>query len=163
MKNLISNIRNGAAGGIILLFFSIQIIAIIGSLLFPDHFRYLNPANIAVLLKSMAPLGIMSLGVGILMISGEFDLSVGTLYTFCGIITASLVGGGLSVQGTGTESVYQMSPYLATLCGVLVGVMAGLLHGSVVNRFQIPSFIVTLGAMLLWKGATLLYLSLIHI
>ena len=126
MKNLISNIRNGAAGGIILLFFSIQIVAIIGSLLFPDHFRYLNPANIAVLLKSMAPLGIMSLGVGILMISGEFDLSVGTLYTFCGIITASLVGGGLSVQGTGTESVYQMSPYLATLCGVLVGVMAGL-------------------------------------
>ena len=157
MKNLISNIRNGAAGGIILLFFSIQIIAIIGSLLFPDHFRYLNPANIAVLLKSMAPLGIMSLGVGILMISGEFDLSDGTLYTFCGIITASLVGGGLSVQGTGTESVYQMSPYLATLCGVLVGVMAGLVHGSVVNRFQIPSFIVTLGAMLLWKGATLLY------
>ena len=123
MKNLISNIRNGAAGGIILLFFSIQIIAIIGSLLFPDHFRYLNPANIAVLLKSMAPLGIMSLGVGILMISGEFDLSVGTLYTFCGIITASLVGGGLSVQGAGTESVYQMSPYLATLCGVAVGVM----------------------------------------
>ena len=157
MKNLISNIRHGPAGGIILLFFSIQIVAIIGSLLFPDHFRYLNPANIAVLLKSMAPLGIMSLGVGILMISGEFDLSVGTLYTFCGIITASLVGGGLSVQGTGTESVYQMSPYLATLCGVLVGVMAGLLHGSVVNRFQIPSFIVTLGAMLLWKGATLLY------
>ena len=157
MKNLISNIRHGPAGGIILLFFSIQIIAIIGSLLFPDHFRYLHPANIAVLLKSMAPLGIMSLGVGILMISGEFDLSVGTLYTFCGIITASLVGGGLSVQGTGTESVYQMSPYLATLCGVLVGVMAGLLHGSVVNRFQIPSFIVTLGAMLLWKGATLLY------
>ncbi len=157
MKNLISNIRHGPAGGIILLFFSIQIIAIIGSLLFPDHFRYLNPANIAVLLKSMAPLGIMSLGVGILMISGEFDLSVGTLYTFCGIITASLVGGGLSVQGTGTESVYQMSPYLATLCGVLVGVMAGLLHGSVVSRFQIPSFIVTLGAMLLWKGATLLY------
>ena len=157
MKNLISNIRHGPAGGIILLFFSIQIVAIIGSLLFPDHFRYLNPANIAVLLKSMAPLGIMSLGVGILMISGEFDLSVGTLYTFCGIITASLVGGGLSVQGTGTESVYQMSPYLATLCGVLVGVMAGLVHGSVVNRFQIPSFIVTLGAMLLWKGATLLY------
>ena len=157
MKNLISNIRHGPAGGIILLFFSIQIIAIIGSLLFPDHFRYLNPANIAVLLKSMAPLGIMSLGVGILMISGEFDLSVGTLYTFCGIITASLVGGGLSVQGTGTESVYQMSPYLATLCGVAVGVMAGLVHGSVVSRFQIPSFIVTLGAMLLWKGATLLY------
>ena len=91
MKALLDNIRSKPAGGIILLFVSVQVIAIIGGLLFPDNFRYLNPANIAVLLKSMAPLGIMAIGVGILMISGEFDLSVGTLYTFCAIVTATMV------------------------------------------------------------------------
>ena len=145
MKSFIDNIRSKPAGGIILLFASIQIVAIIGGLLFPENFRYLLPANIAVLLKSMAPLGIMAIGVGILMISGEFDLSVGTLYTFCAIVTATMV------------KEYALSPYFAMLVGISVGVLAGLIHGNVVNRFSIPSFIVTLGAMLLWKGSTLLY------
>lgn len=145
MKNFIDNIRSKPAGGIILLFVSIQIVAIIGGLMFADSFRYLNPANIAVLLKSMAPLGIMAIGVGILMITGEFDLSVGTLYTFCAIVTATMV------------KEYSLSPYLAMLVGIIVGILAGFVHGNIVNKFAIPSFIVTLGAMLLWKGSTLLY------
>ena len=145
MKNLFDNIRSKPAGGILILFCSIQIVAIIGGLLYPEHFRYLNPANIAVLLKSMSPLGIMAIGVGVLMISGEFDLSVGTLYTFCAIVTATMV------------KEYALSPYLAMLVGIIVGIIAGLIHGNIVNRFTIPSFIVTLGAMLLWKGGTLLY------
>ena len=145
MKNFFDNIRSKPAGGILILFCTIQIIAILGGLLYPEHFRYLNPANIAVLLKSMSPLGIMAIGVGVLMISGEFDLSVGTLYTFCAIVTATMV------------KEYALSPYLAMLVGIIVGIIAGLIHGNIVNRFTIPSFIVTLGAMLLWKGGTLLY------
>ena len=145
MKNFFDNIRSKPAGGILILFCTIQIVAILGGLLYPDHFRYLNPANIAVLLKSMSPLGIMAIGVGVLMISGEFDLSVGTLYTFCAIVTATMV------------KEYALSPYLAMLVGIIVGIFAGLIHANIVNRFTIPSFIVTLGAMLLWKGGTLLY------
>ena len=145
MKNFFDNIRSKPAGGILILFCTIQIVAILGGLLYPEHFRYLNPANIAVLLKSMSPLGIMAIGVGVLMISGEFDLSVGTLYTFCAIVTATMV------------KEYTLSPYLAMLVGIIVGIIAGLIHGNIVNRFTIPSFIVTLGAMLLWKGGTLLY------
>ena len=145
MKKFIDNIRSKPAGGILLLFCTIQIVAIIAGLLYPENFRYLNPANIAVLLKSMSALGIMAIGVGILMISGEFDLSVGTLYTFCAIVTATMV------------KEYALSPYLAMIVGIIVGIIAGLIHGNIVNRFTIPSFIVTLGAMLLWKGGTLLY------
>ena len=145
MKKFIDNIRSKPAGGILLLFCTIQVVAIIAGLLFPENFRYLNPANIAVLLKSMSALGIMAIGVGILMISGEFDLSVGTLYTFCAIVTATMV------------KEYALSPYLAMIIGIIVGIIAGLIHGNIVNRFTIPSFIVTLGAMLLWKGGTLLY------
>ena len=145
MKKFIDNIRSKPAGGILLLFCTIQVVAIIAGLLYPENFRYLNPANIAVLLKSMSALGIMAIGVGILMISGEFDLSVGTLYTFCAIVTATMV------------KEYSLSPYLAMIIGIIVGIIAGLIHGNIVNRFTIPSFIVTLGAMLLWKGGTLLY------
>ena len=145
MKKFIDNIRSKPAGGILLLFCTIQVVAIIAGLLYPENFRYLNPANIAVLLKSMSALGIMAIGVGILMISGEFDFSVGTLYTFCAIVTATMV------------KEYALSPYLAMIIGIIVGIIAGLIHGNIVNRFTIPSFIVTLGAMLLWKGGTLLY------
>ena len=145
MKKFIDNIRSKPAGGILLLFCTIQVVAIIAGLLYPENFRYLNPANIAVLLKSMSALGIMAIGVGILMISGEFDLSIGTLYTFCAIVTATMV------------KEYALSPYLAMIIGIIVGIIAGLIHGNIVNRFTIPSFIVTLGAMLLWKGGTLLY------
>ena len=145
MKKFIDNFRSKPAGGILLLFCTIQVVAIIAGLLYPENFRYLNPANIAVLLKSMSALGIMAIGVGILMISGEFDLSVGTLYTFCAIVTATMV------------KEYALSPYLAMIIGIIVGIIAGLIHGNIVNRFTIPSFIVTLGAMLLWKGGTLLY------
>ena len=145
MKKFIDNIRSKPAGGILLLFCTIQFVAIIAGLLYPENFRYLNPANIAVLLKSMSALGIMAIGVGILMISGEFDLSVGTIYTFCAIVTATMV------------KEYALSPYLAMIIGIIVGIIAGLIHGNIVNRFSIASFIVTLGAMLLWKGGTLLY------
>ena len=145
MKKFIDNIRSKPAGGILLLFCTIQVVAIIAGLLYPENFRYLNHANIAVLLKSMSALGIMAIGVGILMISGEFDLSVGTLYTFCAIVTATMV------------KEYALSPYLAMIIGIIVGIIAGLIHGNIVNRFTIPSLIVTLGAMLLWKGGTLLY------
>ncbi|MGF1623695.1 MAG: ABC transporter permease [Alphaproteobacteria bacterium] len=142
-------IRRRPAGAIALLFLAIQIACVVGWFLYPDSFRYLSVPNIEVMLKAVAPMGIMALGVGILMIAGEFDLSVGTVYTFTAIVAATLVGGSGGEAG--------MSPYLAALIGLGIGVGAGLVNGIIAIRFAIPSFIVTLGAMLLWKGATLLY------
>jgi len=101
--------------------------------------------NIPNMLRDTSWLGILAIGQAMIIINGEFDLSVGTLYTFCAIVTATMV------------KEYALSPYLAMLVGIIVGIIAGLIHGNIVNRFTIPSFIVTLGAMLLWKGGTLLY------
>src|SRR5260370_26306127 len=83
-------IRDSPEGGIAVMFVVAQIACVVGALLFPDGFRYLTNANIAVTLKSIAPLGIMALGVGVLMIAGEYDLSVGALYSFISIICATL-------------------------------------------------------------------------
>ena len=84
------------------------------------------------------------------MVAGEFDLSVGAIFTFAAIVTASL-----------TESVpwdeNGIPAFLALFVGIGVGIFAGLLNGIISIRFAIPSFIVTLGSMLAWKGATLLY------
>ena len=145
----LDRIRRRPAGAIALLFLGVQIVCVIASAIMPDTFRYLSEPNVEVMLKAVAPLGIMALGVGILMIAGEFDLSVGALYTFTAIVAASVV------QTSGDD--LGISGYIAGLIGLAIGIGAGLLNGMIAIRFAIPSFIVTLGAMLLWKGATLLY------
>ncbi|WP_417280276.1 ABC transporter permease [Celeribacter sp.] len=139
-------------GGIAVLFITVQIVAITAALINPD-FRYLSQANLSVMLKAIAPLGIMAIGVGILMIAGEFDLSVGSLYSFCAIVAATLTaqwGGDIGEGGI-------LAPFFAMFVGLAVGTAAGVLNGAITLRFNIPSFITTLGAMLMWKGATLLY------
>src|SRR5258708_35624359 len=75
-------VRESPEGGIAVLFVVAQAACIIGGLTFPESFRYLLQANITVTLKSIAPLGLMALGVGVLMIAGEYGLSVGALYSF---------------------------------------------------------------------------------
>ncbi len=128
---------------ILFLFLLVQAGSIIYSLINPD-FHYLSDANISVMLKAIPVLGVISLGVGVLMISGEYDLSVGAVYTFTGIFIAKQVESG-------------MSAFIAAPLGLALGVAIGLLNGVITIRFGIPSFIATLGTMLFWQGATLLY------
>lgn len=139
-------------GGIAVLFILVQIVVVTTALINPD-FRYLSEANLSVVLKAIAPLGIMAVGVGVLMIAGEFDLSVGSLYSFCAVVTATLTaqwGGDLN-----TGAIW--APFAAMIVGLTIGTCAGVINGVITLRFGIPSFITTLGAMLMWKGATLLY------
>lgn len=142
-------------GGIVVMFAVVQILCIGGALMFPDHFRYLLPANVAVVLKSIAPLGIMALGVGILMIAGEYDLSVGATYSFLSIVSATICNGLMGdIQA---ENASAIAPFVGLAVALAAGAVIGLFHAWITLRFNIPSFISTLGGMLLWKGATLLY------
>lgn len=153
-SRIIDWIRTKPEGGIAVLFLTVQLVVITVSFLHPS-FRYLDTANIAVTLKAIAPLGVMALGVSVLMIAGEFDLSVGALYSFCSIVAATLTmtwGGDVDVEGASA-----LAPFAGMAIGLLIGTLAGMLHAVITLRFNIPSFITTLGAMLMWKGATLLY------
>lgn len=154
-SKIIDWIRTRPEGGIAVLFIVVQIVCIAVALLVPDSFRYLTSANIAVTLKAIAPLGIMALGVGVLMIAGEFDLSVGSLYAFCAIVCATITANlGGDVDAAGASAI---APFVGMAVGLAIGTLAGILHAVITLRFNIPSFITTLGAMLMWKGATLLY------
>jgi simple sugar transport system permease protein len=144
-------IRDKPEGGITVMFVIVQLACIIGALMYPDSFRYLSAANLSVTLKAIAPLGIMALGVGVLMIAGEYDLSVGALYSFCAIICATMSN---TIFG-GSDTA--LAPFLGLAVGLAVGALAGMFNAFITLRFAIPSFITTLGAMLLWKGGTLLY------
>lgn len=136
--------RRDLPAEIVALFVLVQLVCVAASLAFPQDFRYLSGSNISVMLRAIPVLGVVALGVGLLMVAGEFDLSVGANYTFTGIVLATLVQDGLSA--------FVAAPLVLTL-----GAAIGLLNGFITIRFGIPSFIATLGTMLFWQGMTLFY------
>src|SRR5690349_23617032 len=105
------------AGAILLVFLVVQAACIIAALLFPDSFRYLSSANMGIMMRSVPVLGCLALGAGILMIAGEFDLSIGSVYTLTAIVMAMLVGNGTDA-------------FIAAPVGLLVGAAIGLLNGA---------------------------------
>jgi len=135
----LERIRRQKAGNILIVFVVIQILAIIFSLIFPDKFRYLSEANIQVLLKAIPQIGIIALGVNILMISGEFDLSVGATFALTALVMAKIFNAGGSI-------------WVAILSSLLVGAFIGFLNGVIIVKSRVPSFIITLGSMYFWRG-----------
>jgi ribose/xylose/arabinose/galactoside ABC-type transport system permease subunit len=127
------------AGNILIAFCIIQFLCIGAALMFPDDFRYLSEANLSVLMKAIPILGIVALGVGFLMIAGEFDLSVGSIYAFTAVVACMLLAAGFS-------------PWVAAPLMLALGAAISMVNGALSLRFVLPSFIVSLGAMLFWKG-----------
>jgi simple sugar transport system permease protein len=84
-------------------------------------------------------IGVMSIGVTMLMIGGEFDLSVGPMMAWGAYLFGSLI-----TQGK--------SPVLALVLGLGVPSLLGALNGFIFTRTRIPSFIVTLGTLYIYRG-----------
>jgi ribose/xylose/arabinose/galactoside ABC-type transport system permease subunit len=124
---------------ICLLFIVLQVVCITASLIFPDEFRYVSSTNVGLLMRAIPILGIISLGVGILMITGEYDLSVGSVYTLAGYVTAIIFTAGYPV-------------WFALGAAVVIGIAIGVVNGLITVRAAIPSFITTMGAMLVVRG-----------
>jgi simple sugar transport system permease protein len=100
---------------------------------------FLTPIAFANILTFGSITGIMVIGVAMLMISGEFDLSVGATFAVASYVFAlSLIAG--------------TAPILAASLALLVSGVLGLINGLVVTRTGIPSFIATLGTMLAYRG-----------
>mgnify|MGYP001363717780 CR=1 FL=1 len=100
-------------------------------------------AGTASYLNAAAPLGILAVGVAMLMIGGEFDLSVG-----------SIVGvSGMSVMLLTTELGWSVWP--AIIATVVLCLLIGFLNGLTVVRTQLPSFIVTLATLFILRGLTI--------
>ncbi|MBA7672730.1 Inner membrane ABC transporter permease protein YjfF [subsurface metagenome] len=100
---------------------------------------FISSDVIGVMAISASELGIVVLGVALLMICGEFDLSVGSVSAVGALIMATLYQLGLN-------------PFLAMAIAVCGGMGAGAVNGLVTVKFGIPSFIVTLGTMMAWRG-----------
>ena len=106
---------------------------ILGETLGAD-FPFTRVINLKILLRSFGPLGVLAIGMGILMIAGEFDLSAGAMF-----VTGSYVG------ALAWDAGWPLPLALIGAFGVAAAI--GLFNGAVTIFLRIPSFIVTLGMM----------------
>lgn len=100
-------------------------------------------------LNIAAEVGIIALPVGLLMISGEFDISVGSVVPASSMTTAMLSGH------------YELPALIGIMGGLSVGLLIGFLNGLIVTRTTIPSLIATIGMMFAVMGLTLGFAVLI--
>ena len=109
--------------------------------------RFLTAVNLTNLMLQVTAIGIISIGVVLVLLLGEIDLSIGAVSGLCAGIMAVL-----TVQ-------HGWSPELAILIGLLAGTAIGLINGFFNTFFGIPSFVVTLAGLIAWQGALLLVLG----
>ena len=120
---------------------SLLLIVLFFYFLTEDH-ASVAPVNITNLVMQNSYVVIMALGMLLVIVGGNIDLSVGATVGFVGAIAGSLM-------------VYQKVPYpIVIVLSLAVGFGIGAIQGVLVAYAKIPSFIVTLGGMLIFRGLT---------
>jgi D-xylose transport system permease protein len=122
-------------------------IAIIWLVFWIANDRFLSAGNLTNLILQIAPMGTIAVGVVLVLLLGEIDLSVGALSGLCAAIVAVL-----NVQ-------HGVPGWLAILAGLATGTVIGAFQGFWTTRFRIPAFVVTLAGLLAWQGALLFVLG----
>jgi simple sugar transport system permease protein len=121
--------------------FGVIIVWIVFAILAWDR-GFVSARGTATYLEVAAQLGILAVAVALLMIAGEFDLSVGSIIGACSVIAAL----------TATELGFNF--WVGVILALVFALAIGFVNGLVVIRTQLPSFIVTLASLFIIRGAT---------
>jgi len=134
-RRLLARPELGAVGGAVAVWIFFVLVA--------GDRGFLTLRGAATYLEVAAELGILAVAVALLMIGGEFDLSVGSIIGASGMLMTIL-----AVQ-------YGWPLWAALLAVVVFAVVAGLFNGYLVIKTGLPSFIVTLATLFIFRGATI--------
>jgi D-xylose transport system permease protein len=125
----------------------VLIIAVIWIIFQLANDRFLTAVNLSNLVLQIAGVATISIGVVLVLLLGEIDLSVGAV-------------SGLAASVMAVLNVQQgWSPELAIVAGLATGAAIGLFTGFMVTTFGIPSFVVTLAGLIGWQGVQLAVLG----
>ena len=103
---------------------------------------FLGLAGTLNYLDVAAQIGVIATSVALLMIAGEFDLSIGSMVGFAGIVMAILA------------TIAQLPLWLSIILGMVITTFLGVINGYIVVRTGLPSFIVTLATLFIIRGAS---------
>lgn len=134
-------LKSYQAINIVIVFILLLVVAIGWSLLYPEDLRFATEGNFAILSQQIPITAIAAIGVGMLMVSGEFDISVAGTFTLVPFVV------GITFADWAWPLAFSL------LAGLAVAMLIGLVNGLVTTRIGIPSFITTLGMMFVLRGA----------
>ena len=120
-------------------------LAVLIILIIIENPNFVEPPVFLAFLKRAAPLVILAAGQYFVIVAGEFDLSVGSLVTVVVVVAARLIDGDPG----------NTWPVIA-LC-LAIGALVGVVNGLITTRLRVPSFITTLGMLLILAGAVFLW------
>ena len=100
---------------------------------------FLRPSNISIALAGMTPAAIVALPMTLIIVTGEIDISVGSMIGLCATFMAVCFEHRLPIEA-------------AMLLGIIVGTLTGLLNGIIVVYGGLPSLVVTIGTLALYRG-----------
>ena len=104
---------------------------------------FLSTANILAVLLGLSLEAIIAVAMAHLMVSGGFDMSVGSVVAFTGAVTAMILRAGVPIP-------------LALILGLVLGAAIGFFNGFVVAKIGINPFVTTLSSLSLFRGLTLI-------
>ena len=135
----LARLRGGDLGSLPVIVGLIVIVIVFSSL----NPRFTDAFNLVNLASQVAAVGIIAMGVVLVLMLGEIDLSVGSVSGVAAAVLAVL------------NVVNGYSPWLSVLLAVLGGSAIGLIHGLIFTKIGVPSFVVTLAGLLAWLGVQL--------
>jgi D-xylose transport system permease protein len=122
-------------------------LAVIWTIFYLQESRFLSAQNLTNLVLQVAAVGTISVGIVLVLLLGEVDLSVGSVSGLCACVLAVL-------------NIKQGWPVIpAIVVAILVGTLIGTIQGSIFTRFGVPSFVVTLAGLIGWQGVQLAVLG----
>ena len=139
--NILKSIRQKQSQNLIIII-ALVVLVLLFYILNPN---FLNKYNIISMAQSFTPYAIMGLGVTFAIASGGIDLSIGTV-----CIASSVVAGKLYTDGL--ISLWATIPVM-----ILVGTFFGFINGVLIAKWKLPSFIATLGTMMVSRGLSALF------
>jgi ribose transport system permease protein len=104
--------------------------------------KFTDPDNLLTIARQISLTTIVAVGMTYIIVAGEIDLSVGSMFAVCGIVLGILIKQGYS-------------PWLAMLLTLLLGTAIGFINGTLTTQLGIPSFVVTLGGLSAMRGIAL--------
>jgi ribose/xylose/arabinose/galactoside ABC-type transport system permease subunit len=133
--------RNAWSRAFLMRDFGIALVAVLIGLAFSVTSPvFLSAYNLLNLLRQTAELGIIAMAMTVLIVSGEFDLSVGAIYAVTGVVT------GWLAKHLGLDL------WVSAVCGLASALILGFLNGLLVSATRINSFIATLSTMMVYRG-----------
>jgi D-xylose transport system permease protein len=145
VKRWWADVKSGELGSLPI-FVGLIIIALVFQ---TQNDRFLTAGNFVNLIVQTAPYAVIAMGVTFALLLGEIDLSIGFVSGVGGVLTAILL----------TPDGNELPTFVVLAIAIGTGLAIGTLHGLIITKIGVPSFVVTLAGLLAWNGVVLLLIG----